>query len=798
MYNLKTNIIVIIAIFRKIFLIFILLILPNTLIAKDSFVEWRKRNFQEDLIRGGQGKYPVKPISKKNNKSKPKNKSANKKIANKKLSQSKPNQQASTKGYQSQPSEQSSKQANAKGSQSDQSGQSKPNQQANAKGYQSDQPGQSKPNQPRQSKSNQQANAKGYQSNQPRQSKSNQQANAKGSQSDQPGQSKSNQQANAKGYQSDQPSQNSRQAKVGNYQPNKSFNQSNKQKLSNKNSNKAIQNKNFGLYFDLAFDSNIAAKDIKKIDFNNNFNTVIMFEFKSEYLELRQIEGVELFNNNNLIYNINLGLELGSKYLGYVGAGYDKLLANKMPIDVYKIINNSDNFLNDYYFLKTYYKTPSIFGFTLYGEAAINDSKTSQYTKYFSNKNTLSIVDNIAKTNILETQNLNNAKYFNYKSFSDKETAYIIDFGINYKLDIGTKTKQNNSFHLEMDVSAILARVKPEISTQILEDMQDFLNISKQDFDNIRNDKIMKINSGFAMQWNMNTLLLDSINISGGYSFVQKFLYSAADQFGIINDSMVDSLSNYKFNDSDFKPNLYRMIYELNDKLNLAFANSNSHIKQGIAFLDVTTKIQQSLGGAEGLINQMTLEQLVGFQGSQIAAQDAYARGEIIICQSGQSYCAAYEATLFIADYSAVFFNYSTDPFLLSTVAEYKKQSKLYERYLVYQPTFDKIDIKKYSNTMHHIVNGSIKLEKFGLFISTSANYMMGEQAIYKNNGLFDSAEFIKYSVMRVGASVGYEFKDLIVASDSLNLYINGHYNSKEFIDKDSEYVFGMGIRYDL
>ena len=793
MKNLKTNIIVIIAIFRKIFLIFILLILPNTLIAKDSFLEWRKRNFQEDLIRGGQGKYPVKPISKKNNKSKPKNKSANKKIANKKLSQSKPNQQASTKG-----------------SQSDQPGQSKPNQQASTKGSQSDQPGQSKPNQ--------QANAKGSQSDQPGQSKPNQQANAKGSQSDQPGQSKpnqpgqskSNQQANAKGYQSDQPSQNSRQAKVGNYQPNKSFNQSNKQKLSNKNSNKAIQNKNFGLYFDLAFDSNIAAKDIKKIDFNNNFNTVIMFEFKSEYLELRQIEGVELFNNNNnLIYNINLGLELGSKYLGYVGAGYDKLLANKMPIDVYKIINNSDNFLNDYYFLKTYYKTPSIFGFTLYGEAAINDSKTSQYTKYFSNKNTLSIVDNIAKTNILETQNLNNAKYFNYKSFSDKETAYIIDFGINYKLDIGTKTKQNNSFHLEMDVSAILARVKPEISTQILEDMQDFLNISKQDFDNIRNDEIMKINSGFAMQWNMNTLLLDSINISGGYSWARinsaKFAYAAYDSFNIISKSLKDPLSDFasKNGSSSLKPNLFDLGGRITSMVSSNYATDWLQI---VAALNNNAD-EQGLGGAEGFINQFTLAQLLLFNSQLLIHSSVFLDhlvAENIIkyyqssCDSNLQNSIRNKSIELFESYIKVLYDRSLSPNISEEVAEYQQQTNNYDQYINYTTQKNKVDIKKYSKTMHHIVNGSIKLEKFGLFISTSANYMMGEQAIYKNNGLFDSAEFIKYSVMRVGASVGYEFKDLIVASDSLNLYINSHYNSKEFIDKDSEYVFGIGIRYDL
>ena len=561
---------------------------------------------------------------------------------------------------------------------------------------------------------------------------------------------------------------------------------------------------------DLELDATLSSKSLyqsAKFNSANRAELDISFSLKSDYINFNKIQNIQLYNyKNQSFHKIKLGLELSSQYFGYVGVSHDNLLATKFDNnyaiklqDYYQ--DNSGKFIEDYYFLNTYYKTPSIFGLTLYGEFSVHDN---QYTQALYSNNRLAIIDNIAKTEILDMQQyLNDRQYFNYQILSDQQaidiveqkTAYIIDFGINYKLDIGTKTKQNNSFHLEMDVSAILARVKPEISTQILEDMQDFLNISKQDFDNIRNDEIMKINSGFAMQWNMNTLLLDSINISGGYSFVQKFLYSAADQFGIINDSMVDSLSNYKFNDSDFKPNLYRMIYELNDKLNLAFANSNSHIKQGIAFLDVTTKIQQSLGGAEGLINQMTLEQLVGFQGSQIAAQDAYARGEIIICQSGQSYCAAYEATLFIADYSAVFFNYSTDPFLLSTVAEYKKQSKLYERYLVYQPTFDKIDIKKYSNTMHHIVNGSIKLEKFGFFLNNSMQYMIGEQALYQYN---IGASLVSYNVLRIDITFGYQFNSLMLDNDNLNLNINVAYNMNNFIDNSDYYVIGLGVKYDL
>ena len=705
MNNLKI-ITIIIANLCKILILCILLILPSTVIARDYFVEWQKRNLQVDISRGlSQGRYPVEPIDKNNKELKSKDKSANKKIANKK-----------------------------------------------------------------------------------------------------PNQSNSN-----------QPSQNSRQAKVGNYQPNKSFNQSNKQKLSNKNSNKAIQNKNFGLYFDLAFDSNIAAKDIKKIDFNNNFNTVIMFEFKSEYFEFKSIEGAELFNNNNnLIYNINLGLEIGSKYLGYFNTGYDKLLTNKFVINNYNLINwqyiyqnNRVKLLSDDYFLKTYYKTPSIFGLILYGEFAINDSKTSQYTKYFSNKNTLSIVDNIVKTNILETQNLNNAKYFNYKLLSDKETAYIIDFGINYQLDINTKTKQNNSFHLEIDVSAILARVKPEISTQILENMQDFLNISEDDFNGKLSDRLIKINLGFAIQQNMNALLLDSINISGGYSWARinsaKFAYAAYDSFNIITKSLEDSLSDFasKNGSSSLKPNLFDLGWRV---MVMSPPNYPSASSQIIMALNNNAD-EQGLGGAEGFINQFTLEQLFDSRGSDTIVNSLAAQGKIKYyqpsCDPNLKNSIKDMSIELFKYYSEVLYLYARrNPFFIESiskdVSEYEQQTNNYDQYINYITQKNKVDIKKYSKTMHHIVNGSIKLEKFGLFISTSANYMMGEQAIYKNNGLFDSAEFIKYSVMRVGASVGYEFKDLIVASDSLNLYINSHYNSKEFIDKDSEYVFGIGIRYDL
>ena len=126
-------------------------------------------------------------------------------------------------------------------------------------------------------------------------------------------------------------------------------------------------------------------------------------------------------------------------------------------------------------------------------------------------------------------------------------------------------------------------------------------------------------------------------------------------------------------------------------------------------------------------------------------------------------------------------------------VDAYYNQLADYENYV--SKVDNKINNFIISKINHHLLNSSIQLEKFGFFISASANYIFGKQAMYNR---IAGAQFVKYNVLRTSAFVGYEFKDLILANDSLNLYINSYYNSKEFIDKDSEYIFGMGIRYEL
>ena len=108
------------------------------------------------------------------------------------------------------------------------------------------------------------------------------------------------------------------------------------------------------------------------------------------------------------------------------------------------------------------------------------------------------------------------------------------------------------------------------------------------------------------------------------------------------------------------------------------------------------------------------------------------------------------------------------------------------------------VDINKFSDTMSHVVEMGLKVEKMGIFLDNSLNFMMGEQALYENNGQFDTAKLVEYSLINVGVTAGYAFNSLLLADDALNLYVNMIYSSINLVKDSTDMVFGFGVQYDL
>ena len=620
-----------------------------------------------------------------------------------------------------------------------------------------------------------------------------------------------------------------------------------------------------------------------KFNYINSYNIDSnIFILRSDYFGIKTIQGIRLLSSSvyedkhNLLYNINLGAELGSQYIGYVGAGYDRLLADKMFINYdnaidwrYYYKDSSGQSIQDYQFAKVYYKSPRLLNFALHAEFAMHD-KNIDNNKVLSNKTKVSVIDNIAGIDIFNMQSLNNSKYFNYRKLSDQESAYVFDAGLNYVID-------NDNLSLGINASVIYARSVPDISQyniknikdflhlgkndfygnakikdvydfikklgqsnayihSKIKDIQDILNLDKTDFYGNFSEEVIKISTGFDLDWDINTFLLDSINISGRYNLVQ--IASPKFTYGILQaiPSTLPLVSPIPFNDFVFNPyhpnppdtfSIYQLGWEA-----LTYADPD-WINEAEVYINKLNNYNEGVDGAEGFINQFTLQQFFDSEGKKDLLEDLVNKEEAKYYQSScdeqlKDIIKNNSIKLFEVYAKALIFGASPNGYAMiqQYIADYQEKSRIYinnyndliesnneianenlkiaeinkdiEEHNHFVSQGNKVDIKKYSKTNHHFVNGSIKLEKFGFFINASANYMFGKHAMYKNNGLFDSAELIKYNVLRTSASVGYEFKDLIVASDSLNLYINSYYNSKEFTDKNSEYIFGMGIRYDL
>ena len=568
-----------------------------------------------------------------------------------------------------------------------------------------------------------------------------------------------------------------------------------------------------------------------KFNYINSYNIDSnIFILRSDYFDIKTIQGIRLLSSSvyedkhNLLYNINLGAELGSQYIGYVGAGYDRLLADKMFINYdnaidwrYYYKDSSGQSIQDYQFAKVYYKSPRLLNFALHAEFAMHD-KNIDNNKVLSNKTKVSVIDNIAGIDIFNMQSLNNSKYFNYRKLSDQESAYVFDAGLNYKFNDSTI----NDLRFEADLSVIYAEDIKHISQQKLSLLNSFLALDKDILTNKVNDFVIKVNSSFVLDWDINTLVLDSINIRGVYSIAMvnmaQFAYEADDNINISDPSasiVVPPAAIVPPAAAPTKPDLYEWL----NRYYMFAINQNKMTRnfRPMQYLDMNEDIQ-GIGGAQGFVNQFILQDYYDAAGQTYVAKNAVILGKAKYCDSCNTMNPKTVET--IEQQSLEVFH------LLSKATTFAEQQHIdayydeldaYENYippveLAAQEdsnldTNSELDLanskdiktnKIYnfirSKTNHHFVNGSIKLEKFGFFINASANYMFGKHAMYKNN----SAELIKYNVLRTSASVGYEFKDLIVASDSLNLYINSYYNSKEFIDKDSEYIFGMGIRYDL
>ena len=243
---------------------------------------------------------------------------------------------------------------------------------------------------------------------------------------------------------------------------------------------------------------------------------------RSDYFDIKTIQGIRLLSSSvyedkhNLLYNINLGAELGSQYIGYVGAGYDRLLADKMFINYdnaidwrYYYKDSSGQSIQDYQFAKVYYKSPRLLNFALHAEFAMHD-KNIDNNKVLSNKTKVSVIDNIAGIDIFNMQSLNNSKYFNYRKLSDQESAYVFDAGLNYVID-------NDNLSLGINASVIYARSVPDISKQTFSSIKSDLGLDEDELKSKSNDSVIKISTGFDLDWDINTLVLDSINISGRY-----------------------------------------------------------------------------------------------------------------------------------------------------------------------------------------------------------------------------------------------------------------------------------------
>ena len=439
-------------------------------------------------------------------------------------------------------------------------------------------------------------------------------------------------------------------------------------KLRNRNRIKYKDNKGVNCYFN-DYNINISNSTIYKkqdglvnVNYFDEFNiTLNILLLKSQYFYIKTIQNIDFkyfYNKNNEVaYNINLGFEFGNDFIGSLGLVYDKLSANKLFIDDYNIINwqshyrdSSNQFIEDYYFLKMYYKTPSIFGLTFYSEFIMHDKQINKYIKHFSNKKKISIIDNIAKTDIFNMQNLNNNKYFNYKQLFDKSRAYIADFGLNFKTN--SINVNNTKLYVQADFSTIYAIESPNNDSHELQIMQNFLNLSKNDFHGNLSDEIIKINSGVNIRWEVNAFLLNSLNIGASYS--------------------LSNITSPRF--------------------------------------------------------------------ALVPAADAL---------SG----------------------------VISGV--------------------NSVNIKKYSNNNHHLFSGSIKLDN-DIFISSSFNYMFGDQSLYNNNNLFDSAILMPYSILNANVIIGYVINNLFLINDALTLDIKMQHNMNDFIKQSSYYTFGIEVQYDL
>ena len=359
--------------------------------------------------------------------------------------------------------------------------------------------------------------------------------------------------------------------------------------------------------------------------------------YKTQYFSIGSTQGLNLWltaDGDDVVYDINLGLIMGSEYAGYLTIGYDELLSDKLATTVgsnkiglswkqYYHNASKQSVGNDRYMVYGY-RTPTLYGLTAYASLAAKGSSDFDETstdsglasaqsagvaaldEVFSNRDSANLMRSATGLDLLDTHSKSikkgiSEKYFTPVSKINATRGGMFEAGANYALNI------EDTYKIVADFSVLYGDVEFDMNKANYVAVAKYLGLKKDDL----KDNFTRIKLGGAATWNLNSTYLDAIDVSFAYTNISatsnSFAHSAAIIGGNINIGKAAAGSGANFSTFDFYDKIVK-----DNKINNSAAAAAPVVEiykltdweTAVDAVEVI-KADQNLGGAKAFLDQL-------------------------------------------------------------------------------------------------------------------------------------------------------------------------------------------------